>query len=47
VPEAIIFVKEFSARETIEAKLPEPGGESRWKPREAGRNDLDAASGDP
>jgi len=33
-------------REILKAKLPEPGGESRWKPRETGRNDLDAATGD-
>ena len=30
------FLKEFSVRKTIKAELPEPGGESRWKPREAG-----------
>lgn len=34
-------------REILKAKLREPGGESRWKPRETGRNDLDAATGDP
>jgi len=27
---AIIFVKQFSGREIIEAKLPEPGGGSIW-----------------
>jgi hypothetical protein len=43
---AIICAKQLSGREIIEAKLPEQGGESRWKPRGDGRNDLDALPGD-
>ena len=39
------YAKQLSAREILKARLSEPGGGSRWKPRAAGRNDLDAARG--
>jgi hypothetical protein len=41
-----LFVGQFSMRGIIEASLPEPGGESRSRGK-AGRNDVDAVTGDP
>jgi hypothetical protein len=44
--ERFLFSEQFSTREILKAKLPEPGGESRWSSPVMRTDYLDAATGD-